>query len=139
MQKACLYFVVYTLYAFVVIEYGVKEIWLRPRPGQTTLFGSTHEFLPIFHSLPSGNFRSFVSGHTAAWFGLICVGYNIYPTNHFFWTILSLLVGITMGLLRICVGKHFLSDIVFAGLFVATSCVILEMFITRFFGTAAPT
>lgn len=37
-----------------------------------------------------------------------------------------------MGILRICIGKHYLSDIVFAGLFATSSCVILDILVKEF-------
>lgn len=128
MKQAFLYVIFYALCAIILIEYGVKEFWLRPRPEQTALFGGTQPFLALFQSLPKGNFHSFVSGHTSVWFGLICIGYTIFPHQRQFWTMTSLLLGCCMAFLRICVGAHFLSDTIFAGLFVCTACVILDIF-----------
>lgn len=126
LTQAALYVVFYTVSTFVLVEYGVKEIWLRPRPMQIVLFGGTQPFLVPFHSLPRGDFHSFVSGHTAVWFGLICIGYTLYPRQCRFWTLFSIFTGAGMAYLRICIGEHFLSDTIFAGLFVCSACVILE-------------
>lgn len=127
LSQALLYVIFYTCSVFILVEYGIKEIWLRPRPEQITLFGGTQPFLSLFQSLPHGNFHSFVSGHTAVWFGLICIGYTVYPQQHRLWTFLSLITGCIMGYLRICIGEHFLSDTIFAGLFVCSACVILDI------------
>lgn len=131
-KQAFLYVIFYAFCAIILIEYGVKEIWLRPRPEQTILFGGTQSFLALFQSLPKGNFHSFVSGHTSVWFGLICIGYTVFPQHRPFWIIISLLLGCCMAFLRICVGAHFLSDTIFAGLFVCTACVILDVIVQIF-------
>jgi lipid A 4'-phosphatase len=131
-KQAFLYIVFYAFCAIILIEYGVKEIWLRPRPEQIILFGGTQPFLEVFQSLPKGNFHSFVSGHTSVWFGLICIGYTVFPQHRQFWIITSLLLGCCMAFLRICVGAHFLSDTIFAGLFVCSACIILDVIVQAF-------
>lgn len=75
--QAFLYVIFYTLSAYILIEFGVKESWLRPRPEQSVLFGGHEKFLSIFHSLPCNDFYSFVSGHASVWLGLITVGYTL--------------------------------------------------------------
>lgn len=129
LYQAILYAIFYTFSVYILIEFGVKEFWLRPRPEQIILFGGHENFLPIFHSLPQGDFHSFVSGHASVWFGLVAIGYTLYPTRKIAWAIISILSGLTMGVLRICIGKHYLSDIIFAGLFVTSSCVVLDILV----------
>lgn len=132
--QAFLYVIFYTLSVYILVEFGIKEFWLRPRPEQITFFGGHEKFLPIFHSLPHGDFHSFVSGHASVWFGLMAIGYTLYPKRKLLWSAISVSSGLTMGILRICIGKHYLSDIIFAGLFVISSYVILDILVKELEG-----
>ena len=101
----------------------LKDNWDRPRPVHITQFGGTTEFeLPVFIDLDGeGCVRncSFVSGEGSLAFmtGFIVLGF--FGLTSPLAISLALAYGTVGSLLRIGMGGHFLSDTLFAGLFMA--------------------
>ena len=95
-----------------------KDHWGRVRPGHTIEFGGTQSFTP---ALAIGGecqrHCSFVSGEASSLFIPFFAAAAIFPQ---YWVALAAtgtVLGLAAGLLRLSQGAHFLSDIVFAGVF----------------------
>jgi lipid A 4'-phosphatase len=96
----------------------LKDNMGRARPDQTVEFGGTRTFTPAL--VPADQCPkncSFVSGHAALGFFLVTFAFLMAPGYRrravFAGTIA---LGTAIGLARIGQGRHFLSDVVFAGL-----------------------
>jgi len=112
----------------------LKDHWGRARPYQVAEFGGTRQFTPA--PLPAGQCPrncAFVSGHAALGFSLVSFAL-LLP---FGWRrraaiAAAIAFGAVIGIGRIAAGRHFLSDVVFAGLIVfATSWLLYEAIIAR--------
>jgi lipid A 4'-phosphatase len=98
----------------------LKDQWGRARPVQVTEFGGTKTFTPPL--LPSDQCRrncSFVNGEAASMFTVFYSAALIAPAWSTSLMIGGTIVGLLAGLVRVTQGGHFLSDIVFAGVFMA--------------------
>jgi lipid A 4'-phosphatase len=109
-----------------LVVHGVfKENWGRARPKQVTEFAGTQVFTPAL--LPAdqcdGN-CSFVSGDASV--GYVFLALALYATKRRkFWIVLTVAAGVGMGILRVMNGSHFLSDILYAGVFTCGTNLIL--------------
>ncbi len=95
-----------------------KDNWGRARPHQIEQFGGRQEFTPALrYSDQCERNCSFVSGEAssiyAVFFSLALLARN--RRREIFLT--GLAIGTFAGLMRIASGSHFLSDVVFAGVF----------------------
>ena len=112
----------------------LKDHWGRARPNQIVEFGGARQFTPA--PLPAEQCAhncAFVSGHAALGFSLVSFAL-LLP---FGWRRRAAIAGalafaVLVGLGRIAAGKHFLSDVVFAGLIVcATSWLLYQAIVAR--------
>ena len=110
----------------------LKDHWGRARPYQVVEFGGTHQFTPA--PLPADQCQrncAFVSGHAALGFSLVSFAL-VLPLG---WRrkaaiAAALAFGALVGLGRIAAGRHFLSDVVYAGLIVfATSWAVYQLIV----------
>ena len=112
----------------------LKDHWGRARPNQVVEFGGAREFTPA--PLPSEQCArncAFVSGHAALGFSLVSFAL-LLPCGWRRRAAIAgaLTFGALIGLGRIAAGKHFLSDVVFAGLIAfATSWLLYQAIIAR--------
>jgi lipid A 4'-phosphatase len=89
-----------------------KEHWDRARPRQIIDFGGDKKFSAAWViSDQCKRNCSFTSGHAAAGFSFV-VGHFVSRTPIWLW--LGVISGLLIGLARIAVGAHFLSDVVFS-------------------------
>lgn len=102
----------------VLVNLILKENWNRPRPVDVVQFGGSERFLPWW--VPGGDCRkncSFVSGDVAGSFWTLAPAALAPPP----WRALAyagaLALGSAVALLRLAAGAHFVTDVVFAGLF----------------------
>ncbi len=105
----------------------LKNHWGRARPAQITAFGGEQEFTPALIIADQCERNcSFVSGEAAVGFSLLAVALLVSSgRRHFYiWAVVGF--GCFIGFLRIGAGGHFLSDVVFAGLFVSFLTVALH-------------
>jgi lipid A 4'-phosphatase len=111
------------LYLLVAIALGpglvtnvvFKDHWGRARPREVIEFGGKRQFTPaliISNQCPKN--CSFYSGHAAIGFFWASLAFVLRRRYLF---IVGFILGWLFGLLRLFQGAHFLSDIVFAGLF----------------------
>lgn len=112
----------------LIVHEGVKELWQRPRPDQTTLFGGEQIFAPWNEWSGQGG-KSFVSGHAAAAFWVCALAF-VVRRHQSRWMMGGLLLGALTGAARIAQGRHFLSDVVFAGI-ITFGVILLLAFILQ--------
>ena len=106
----------------------LKDNWGRPRPAQVTAFGGPDRFAPpllIGNQCPHN--CSFVAGDAAAIFTFLAFALLLpagWPRR--IGVVAAAVLGAVMGLIRMGQGGHFLSDVVFAGLFMALVVLLLR-------------
>ena len=104
----------------LIINLLLKNMWGRVRPNEISQFGGGDIFTPWYQiTNQCDNNCSFVSGDASVGFLLILL-YFLTKKDMFFWS--SLLLGFSLGLIRILEGGLFLSDIMFAFLIVFSFC-----------------
>lgn len=140
-RKALVFvFAALTLGPGLLVNTVLKDHWGRARPAQIEAFGGPDRFTPA--PLPATQCPSncsFASGHAALGFGLVAFAF-LLPAGA--WrrraVVAALAVGALIGLDRIAEGRHFLSDVVFAGLLVYGLTAALFWWIVERDGLAAP-
>ncbi|WP_164503792.1 phosphatase PAP2 family protein [Rickettsiales endosymbiont of Stachyamoeba lipophora] len=116
----------------VTVNQLLKEHWGRARPSQIEEFGGSKQFTPAL--IISNNCMdncSFASGHASMAFWITSLAFIAQTTKmrrQLF--IFGVMAGLAMGFMRIIMGRHFLSDIVFAGIIViAINYIIYKLFL----------
>lgn len=112
----------------LLVNATLKDNWGRARPSQITEFGGARQFTPAFVvSDQCGHNCSFVAGHPAMVFGFFGVALLLRDRRRRALAIAAVTaVGALAGLGRMMQGGHFLSDVVFAGVFVFAVAWLLE-------------
>lgn len=107
-----------------LVVHGVfKDHWGRPRPVAVQPFGGPHAFQPALQpSQACPRNCSFVSGHAGTGYVLMAVGLLGSPRTRRRWWWAGAAAGLGIGAVRIVQGGHFLSDVVFSGLFIWAVC-----------------
>lgn len=109
----------------LIVHSVFKDHWGRARPSQTVNFGGDKTFTPAFVMTDQcGKNCSFVSGHAGGAFGLIAFAMLFRQRRNTAMAV-ALTVGAVVGLGRIIQGGHFLSDVLFAFIFVYLTTKIL--------------
>ncbi|MBD1147779.1 phosphatase PAP2 family protein, partial [Pelagibacterales bacterium SAG-MED31] len=94
----------------------LKNMWGRARPNDIMQFGGNDFFTPWYKFSDSCISNcSFVSGDASVGFALV-VFYFLTKKNIYIY--LSVIFGVSLGIIRIVAGGHFLSDIIFAQIIV---------------------
>lgn len=96
----------------------LKDNWGRPRPIQVEQFGGNASFEPWWR--PGGACErncSFVSGEGSLAFWTVAPALLAPPQARPFAVGAAVLYGVSVGGLRVAFGRHFLSDVLFAGVF----------------------
>lgn len=110
-----------------LIANGVfKENWGRARPTNVLEFEGAKPFTPAL--IPTRNCErncSFVSGEASSMFALFFAAAALFRRRPRVLAGAGIVVGGLAGLLRIMQGAHFLSDVVFAGVFMALTVTTL--------------
>jgi lipid A 4'-phosphatase len=118
----------------ILVNTVLKDHWGRARPYQVEQFGGAHQFTPA--PLPADQCDrncSFVSGHAALGFSLVAFAF-LFPAGRSRNRVLAaaLCLGALVGLGRIAGGRHFLSDVIDAGLIVlATSWLLYRWLVVH--------
>lgn len=103
----------------------LKNEWGRPRPIQTRQFGGDQPYTPpLVRTKLSKQNRSFVGGEAASFFA---IGFGlalVRPARRKLYLAAGCAGGLLVGLVRIARGGHYLSDIVFAGVFMALTAAV---------------
>ena len=112
--------------AGLIVNVILKEHWGRARPHQTVEFGGAKQFTSAFVMTDQCSRNcSFVSGDAALGFGFVAFAL-VMRRNRRAWIVAALLFGSTIGLMRMMRGAHFLSDVVFAGIFTILTILIVK-------------
>lgn len=102
----------------VLTNLVLKDNWGRPRPNQVEQFGGKSAFEPWWR--PGGACHrncSFVSGEGSLAFWTVAPAMLAPPAARPFTVGAAVVYGISVGGLRVTFGRHFLSDVLFAGVF----------------------
>lgn len=98
-----------------------KENWGRARPSQITQFGGDALYTPPFLMTDQCDSNcSFVSGHGALGFWVTAFAFLLPLAWRSTGLTVALCFGVTVGLVRILQGGHFLSDVLYSGVLVIT-------------------
>jgi len=107
----------------------LKNHWGRPRPVHLAEFGGPAHFTPALEpSRQCPRNCAFVSGHAAAAFYLMA---PYWVTGRRRWLAAGIAFGLFVGAVRMVMGAHFLSDVLFAGFVVYFSCQCLASLMLR--------
>lgn len=119
MRLRMAYFViVFILGSGLVVNAIFKDHWGRPRPVQTQDFGGEAAYAPPGKLVLNSEGRSFPSGHSSVGFAFLALWF-IWRREHPDWAGwglgFGLLFGYAIGLARMSVGAHYLSDVIWSG------------------------
>ncbi len=110
----------------------LKEFWSRPRPRALFEFGGSHHFMAWWD--PGGTCIkncSFVSGEASSAFAVLALA-ALAPSPLRYLSIgLAIAYGASVSFIRVAVGAHFLSDVLFAGIFTALVVWLLHSLFWR--------
>jgi membrane-associated PAP2 superfamily phosphatase len=134
-RPATFVFLLYLLGPILLVNAVLKNHWGRARPGSIVEFGGTREFTPPW--LPADQCAtncSFVSGEGSAAVALAITFLILAPLARRFLPriMFTVYVGLAvifplLGIvLRVMTGRHFLSDTLFAALFVLAIALVLH-------------
>ena len=117
----------------------LKDQWGRARPLQVIEFGGTKAFTPpLIRTDQCSRNCSFVSGEAASMFAAFYAMALIAPQWCITLLLTGTLAGFGAGLIRMAQGAHFLSDVVFAGVFLALTVAGLHWLVFGYAGRSTP-
>lgn len=126
----------YVLSVGLIVNGIFKELWGRPRPVQTDLFGGPLPFVPAGEiSAYCQSNCSFISGEAAASAWLICLVALLprrYATLRPFAFAAAVSIAVLTSGLRMSFGGHYLSDVVLASLATLLVFSLLAITAVRF-------
>ena len=109
-----------------------KDQWGRARPRQIVEFGGTKAHSPpLVRSDQCERNCSFFSGEAASTYVVFYAGAALFPQSAMTLIIAGTAGGLVTGAVRMSQGAHFLSDIVFAGVFMALVVLLLRRLLLR--------
>ena len=115
----------------LVVNVLLKNMWGRTRPNDVLQFGGNDIFVPWYRFGDTCVSNcSFVSGDSSVGFALI-VFYFLTKKNIYIY--LSVMFGVSLGIVRIAAGGHFLSDVVFSQIIVTGVMFFSIVIYKRFF------
>lgn len=105
-----------------------KDHWGRARPAQIAEFGGDLDFTPaLLLSDQCERNCSFVSGEASSIYLMFFALAMLFPSRQRRLVLAGILAGSIAGLIRMMAGGHFLSDVVFAGIFMALVAQLLAV------------
>lgn len=112
----------------LVANLGLKDHWDRARPHNVVEFGGTKKFSsPIHPSDQCESHCSFVSGEASSIFVIFFAVALMFRRRARTLIALGIVLGSATGFVRMAQGAHFLSDVVFAGIFMAFTVAVIEL------------
>ncbi len=123
----------------IFVNAVLKDHWGRARPFQVTEFGGSRRFTPAFVISDQCNSNcSFVSGDASlGFFGLAF--FFVARRRRAFIAAAGVLAGSVFGLVRMAQGAHFLSDVIFSGVFTFLAAWLLYFIFLRHWPTRLTT
>lgn len=114
----------------------LKDHWARPRPLYVVEFGGPDRFTPVLaRSGQCARNCSFISGEASSIFALGFAVAMLARRRRAALMGAAVAAGALIGLIRIGEGGHFLSDVVFAGVFMALDVALMHWLM---FGVLVP-
>jgi lipid A 4'-phosphatase len=111
----------------LVVNWGLKNHYGRARPAQVTQFGGSKRFTRAFEiSDQDRSNGSFVCGHASVGFFFLTPGLLFSGRRRNLTFLGAGLYGVLVGWARMAQGAHFLSDVVFAFVFVYLTSKVLH-------------
>lgn len=105
-----------------------KDHWGRARPREVVEFGGTKPFTPpLLPAMSCSRNRSFVSGEASSMFVLFLAPALLLPGIRITLIGMAVCLGMAAGAIRMMQGAHFLSDVLFAGIFMALTVGLLHV------------
>ena len=105
----------------------LKDNWGRPRPIQVVEFGGLDRFSPVLERSGACEWNcSFVSGEASATFAIGFAIAMLVRRRRAAVMVAAVAAGSIAGLIRIGEGGHFLSDVVFAAVFMALDVALIH-------------
>lgn len=112
----------------LVANLGFKEHFGRARPREVIEFGGTKAFTPpLVLSRECSRNCSFVSGEASAMYAPFFGLAFLLPRHRRRLLAVGIAAGTLAGVVRIIQGGHFLSDVLFAGVFMALTVSVLHI------------
>ncbi len=109
-----------------------KDQWGRARPRQIVEFGGTKAFSPpLLRTNQCERNCSFFSGEAASTYVVFYAAAALFPQWATTLVLAGTVGGLVTGAVRMSQGAHFLSDIVFAGVFMALVVLLLRWLLLR--------
>ena len=105
----------------------LKENWGRPRPNHVHQFAGTADFQPWWR--PSSECKrncSFVSGEASQAFWVVAPASLVPPQVRATAMGAAVVFGAAVGTMRVIFGRHFISDIIFAG--IITIAIVMGLY-----------
>jgi lipid A 4'-phosphatase len=116
----------------VVANLIFKDQWGRARPSRVVEFGGSKQFTPpLVMTGQCARNCSFVSGEASSTYVTFYAAAALFPQWSVTLVIAGTVGGLVTGLIRMAQGEHFLSDIMFAGVFMALTVLALREMILR--------
>jgi lipid A 4'-phosphatase len=116
----------------IIANIMLKDHWGRARPKQVVEFGGTKAFTPpLVPSNQCSRNCSFVSGEAASIFMPLYAAGLLLPQWSGALFVCGTLLGLAAGLVRVSQGAHFLSDVIFAGIFMALTATAVHRVMFR--------
>jgi lipid A 4'-phosphatase len=104
----------------------LKDNWARPRPIHAVEFGGPDKFTPVLERSGACERNcSFISGEASATFALGFAIAMLARRRRAEFMAAAVALGSVAGLIRMGEGGHFLSDVVFAGVFMALDVALM--------------
>ncbi|MFA5956206.1 phosphatase PAP2 family protein [Hyphomicrobium sp.] len=111
-----------------IANLGFKDHWGRPRPINVTEFGGKKAYEPpLARSDQCDRNCSFISGEASSIYIVCFSAAFLFPGEAALWTIAGVVLGSFAGFVRMAEGGHFLSDVLFAGVFMAMTAAVIHM------------
>jgi lipid A 4'-phosphatase len=122
----------------LLVNLTLKEHWSRPRPGMVTEFGGDYIFKPWWD--PRGTCDtncSFVSGETSSAVWMTAPALMLPAPWRYVGLAAAAFYAATFAFIRLLAGGHFLSDVIFAGVFTGLIMWVVHGLLFRW-GVARP-
>jgi lipid A 4'-phosphatase len=119
----------------LIVNVVFKDHWGRARPFEIKDFGASQPFTPALQ--PANNCAdncSFVSGEAATIFMMFFALAMLLRARRSILLAGGVVAGGLSGLVRIGMGGHFLSDVVFSGVFMALTALVLHWLMFVIYG-----